>query len=368
MRRARRINATLTPRRRRRGSSEAAPAFRGRRGRAMTASQADKEVPAGASEEWRWNPDLPIAVSPVFAWPPRPRDAAAWLAQSWLSVSSTLALLALAVIVSRFAQPSGATFETLSLDWVLAIWARNLVLIFLVAGGLHLWLYRVRGQGDHTEYDRRDFAKDNGRFSFRNQVIDNMFWSIGSGVTFWTAYEVLYFWAAANSLTPTLAFSDSLVWSLAFLIIIPIWSSFHFYWVHRALHWPPLYQMAHNLHHRNINVGPWTGISMHPVEHLLYFSSILIHFIVPSSPLHVIFHLYVLALNPAVSHAGFGELLLPKKSKMALGDFFHQLHHRYFECNYGTAEVPWDVFFGSFHNGTPEATRRIRDRKKRLGR
>ena len=47
-----------------------------------------------------------------------------------------------------------------------------------------------------------------------------------------------------------------------------------------------------------------------------------------------------------------------------MGTFFHQLHHRYFECNYGTAEMPWDRWFGSFHDGTAEGLKRVRARKK----
>ncbi|MDJ0935594.1 MAG: hypothetical protein QNI93_09365, partial [Kiloniellales bacterium] len=62
------------------------------------------------------------------------------------------------------------------------------------------------------------------------------------------------------------------------------------------------------------------------------------------------------------SHSGFEGLMVKGKKRMALGDFFHQLHHRYFECNYGTAEMPWDKWFGTFHDGTPEARRRIRAR------
>jgi sterol desaturase/sphingolipid hydroxylase (fatty acid hydroxylase superfamily) len=128
------------------------------------------------------------------------------------------------------------------------------------------------------------------------------------------------------------------------------------------LHWQPLYRLVHALHHRNINVGPWSGISMHPIEHVLYFSGVLIHFVVPSHPVHVIFHLYNLGLNPAASHSGFAGLVIGGKRRMALGDFFHQLHHRHFHCNFGTAEVPLDKWFGSFHDGTPEAGKRIRRR------
>ena len=139
--------------------------------------------------------------------------------------------------------------------------------------------------------------------------------------------------------------------------------SFHFYWIHRLLHWRPLYRMAHSLHHRNIDTGPWTGISMHPLEHLLYFSSILIHLVVPSNPLLMLFHMQVQALNPLASHSGFSDLQVRDESRLALGEFHHQLHHRYFNCNFGTADVPLDKWFGSFHDGTPEATKDMRMRR-----
>ena len=38
-------------------------------------------------------------------------------------------------------------------------------------------------------------------------------------------------------------------------------------------------------------------------------------------------------------------------------DYFHHLHHRYFECNYGNRPVPLDRLFGTFHDGTPEGPR-----------
>jgi sterol desaturase/sphingolipid hydroxylase (fatty acid hydroxylase superfamily) len=42
--------------------------------------------------------------------------------------------------------------------------------------------------------------------------------------------------------------------------------------------------------------------------------------------------------------------------------FHHQIHHRYFEVNYGNLDVPWDKLFGSFHDGTPEGKARMRAR------
>ena len=140
----------------------------------------------------------------------------------------------------------------------------------------------------------------------------------------------------------------------------------HFYWIHRWLHWPPLYKLAHALHHRNTNVGPWSGLSMHPVEHLLFFSSVLIHWIIAAHPIHILFHMQHQALTAATSHTGFEGLLVKDKNRLALGTFHHQMHHRYFECNYGNLEVPWDRWFGSFHDGTEEAHERMKVRRRKL--
>lgn len=325
-------------------------------------------VPAGQAKEWNWNPDLPIPVSPLFSWPPKPVAFLKWIAGYWLALSSVVIELGLAFGIWWLTQPAIEAMQQLSLNWVVVIWLRNVALLFLVAGFLHLWLYGFKGQGKTRKYDPRDLAMSNGRFTFNNQVFDNMFWSLVSGVTVWTAFEALYFFAAANGLAPLATLSEAPIWSALWFLLIPLWASFHFYWIHRFLHWPPLYRLAHSLHHRNVNIGPWSGLAMHPFEHLFYFSSILIHLIVPSDAVHVLFHFYNLALNPAVSHSGFEKLWIKNKARMPLGDFFHQLHHRYFECNYGTAEVPWDAVFGSFHNGTPEATRRMRERQMRFRR
>ena len=132
------------------------------------------------------------------------------------------------------------------------------------------------------------------------------------------------------------------------------------------MHWPPLYKLAHALHHRNTNIGPWSGLSMHPVETAMFFSSILIHFLIMAHPVHVLFHLFHQALTAATSHTGFEGFEIKDKNRLHLGNFHHQMHHRYFECNYGNLEVPWDKVFGSFHDGTDESHERFQERRRRI--
>ena len=155
-------------------------------------------------------------------------------------------------------------------------------------------------------------------------------------------------------------------WFLLAFLLLPIWSAFHFYWVHRLLHVPLLYRKVHSLHHRNVNIGPWSGLSMHPVEHFLYLSSLCIHWFVASHPIHLIFHIIYQGPGAAITHTGYEDLLIKDKRRLALGTFYHQLHHRYYECNYGNQEMPWDRWFGTFNDGTDEATRLTRERKKKM--
>ena len=172
------------------------------------------------------------------------------------------------------------------------------------------------------------------------------------------------FYAMANGYAPHLSWAQNPIWFCALFLLTPVIISLHFYWIHRALHWGPLYRLAHALHHKNVNVGPWSGLSMHPIAHIAFFSSILVHFIIPAHPLHILFHMQHQSLTAATSHTGYEALLVKDRKTLALGTFHHQMHHRYFEVNYGNLEMPWDKWFGTFHNGTPEAHDAMKDRRQ----
>lgn len=317
------------------------------------------------ADRWAHSPDLPIQVSPLFQWPIRPVAVLRWFWGSWFLISEKLIILGIAWVSWLWLQPPLEVAATLAPGWILAMWLRNLVLMTLVAGGLHLWFYTWRGQAEDLRHDTRDITQ--GRvFSFGRQVWDNMFWTLASGVTIWTAYEVLLIHAFARGWLPVLEYAAAPLWFLTLFFLIPIWESFYFYWIHRALHWRPLYRLAHHLHHRNTNIGPWSGLSMHPIEHLIYLGSCLVHFVILSHPVHVLYHLQYYCLSAATTHSGYEGLVIRDKKRIAMGTFHHQMHHRYFECNYGSLEIPWDKLFGSFHDGTAAGRAKMAARRKRL--
>ena len=327
-------------------------------------NNAIRNTPSGQSREWNYHPTLPIVLAPFFDLPPRPKATIKWLINTWFKVTPPVNHLICALIVYAFFWPTLASMQELKWGWMVQIFIINFSAVLLLAGTLHAYLYIYAGQKTRLKFDIRPMEKSI-RFKFNNQVWDNVFWSLVSGVPIWSAWTILYFYVAANDWVPVVkSFNESPVWFIFFFFIIRFWQSFHFYWIHRLIHFPWLFKNVHYLHHRNVNVGPWSGLSMHPFEHLLYYSSILIHFVLPSNPLHVIFHMFALNLGAVLSHAGFDKLLFKDKEAAKAGSFFHQLHHRYFECNYGSEEIPLDRWFASFHDGTDEATKRIRARKK----
>lgn len=313
-----------------------------------------------------WTPDPLPEPGPLFRWPLKPGKIIKWLfaPESFLWPYNLL-YAGLAVVSWIFFTPELARAEIFRFGWIAEIYVRNAVLLILVAGGLHLRLYIKKGQGEKFKYTDKWLATQNSKFLFKNQTLDNIFWNLTSGCIIWTAYEAVTLWAYANNFLPYVAWRTNPVYFVFLMVAIIFLRLFHFYWVHRFTHWKPLYKSAHYLHHKNINIGPWSGLSMHPIEHLLYFSGVLLHWIIPSHPVHAIFHLMHAGLSPALGHAGFHKLVTKGEKGLMADNYFHYLHHRYFTVNFGHEAVPLDKWFGSFHDGSQEAQQALLDRRSK---
>jgi len=312
---------------------------------------------------WAWHPRLPIKKAPVFVWPPRPVAALGYLLGGGLLFSPLILTLAVSLVVWFFLTPDRSHWQSFSPGWITQVFGVNLAVVCLVAGGLHLFFHTYRRQADSRKFDFNELDRNNQKFFAGNQVWDNIFWTCVSGVTLATTYQVVIMWVYANELVAWLDWHSSPVLFVLWFVVLPFWSSSQFYFIHRLLHWKPLYKLAHQVHHRNISIGPWSGLSMHPIEHILFFTSFLIHLVVVSHPLHLFFHVHHKLINSITSHTGFSHWMVGDRPALPLGDFFHQLHHRYFDCNYGGTDVPWDDWFASYHDGTPEGTVAVRQRQ-----
>ena len=188
-----------------------------------------------------------------------------------------------------------------------------------------------------------------------DKVAHNIFWTT-SGITIWTAFEnvMCYLWATQKlAYIPDAVSFGSVNGAVAFVLalgLVPLWRSLHFYFAHRFIHMDDMYKQVHSLHHRNTDVEPFSGLCMHPVEHLYYFACILPSLVFYCSPFAFLWNGVHLLLSPGASHSGYEDHFQ--------SDAFHYLHHRYFECNYaGTDAAFLDLWFGTFQGSFQEGDR-----------
>lgn len=193
----------------------------------------------------------------------------------------------------------------------------------------HLALYKF-GLGKRPFAPNRSYNYD--------KTAHNIFWTT-SGIVIWTLFENVfaYLWSSGR-----LQYAPDSFWSLAIaLMAVPVWRSIHFYFAHRFLHFGPLYKHVHSLHHRNTDVEPFSGLCMHPVEHLYYYACVAPSLLFVCSPFAFLWNGVHLLLSPGASHSGYEDHFQ--------SDAFHYLHHRYFECNYaGTDAAFLDLAFGTY--------------------
>ena len=310
-----------------------------------------------------YQPDSTIATPPLYLWPPQPMAALKWLFFGMLFPWGHL-FIGLAFVSWYLLTPALATMAEFEPGWIALIWLRNAVLLTLIVGGLHWWLYMRRSQERQYKFHDKWLATGNESFLWGDQVKDNMFWCIVSGVSFWTFYEVITYWIYANGMVSIPAIAEHPIYFVFGLLAVFFWSTIHFYFVHRLLHWQPIYKVAHELHHRNVNTGPWTGISMHPLEHVVYFSLFVLWWFVPVHPVIIVLTGLFQAISPAFSHSGFDYIRITRNFRVSTGDWYHQLHHQYFNFNYGNTTTPFDKLFGSWHDGSRESLLQQKQRKR----
>ena len=314
-----------------------------------------------------WNPPDLLETPPVLVWPPQPVTFLKWLfgyggyLWPWNAVYLLISLLTFWLVTPTF-----ETCRTWGFGWVSEIFLRNEAILIGFYSLWHVRLYVQKAQGTKFKYSNRWLAENNPIFLFGNQVLDNIFYTLVFAVPVWTAFEVGTLWGQANGYFPYISWSEHPVYCAILLLLIPAFRDLHFYLIHRLIHWPPFYKYFHSLHHKNVNPGPWSGLAMHPVEHVLYFSGVMLHWVVPSHPFHVVFHLQHLALGPAQGHSGYEAVVLAEDTTLDTDAYMHYLHHKFFEVNYGASGlVPFDRWFGTFHDGSTQAEDAMNERFRR---
>jgi sterol desaturase/sphingolipid hydroxylase (fatty acid hydroxylase superfamily) len=232
---------------------------------------------------------------------------------------------------------SAKQFE--DLGWVGHRALVNLAIVLSYVGFWHVVLYAY-------DWSKRPFNPT--RVYKYGKVAHNVYYTC-LGTLQYTVWEAIFMHCYATKRLPCLSDSEAfggdykqLSIFVAGVFIVPIVREFHFYFAHRFLHIKAFYKYIHSLHHRNTDIEPFAGLCMHPVEHLYYYTSTYPSLFLFMSPFSFMWNGIHLLISPAASHSGFEDHMQ--------SDQYHYLHHRYFECNYGTGGTPLDKMFGTFRD------------------
>lgn len=150
-------------------------------------------------------------------------------------------------------------------------------------------------------------------------------------------------------------FNDhSIAYFLFSIVVFIIVHDTYFYWTHRFMHLPGVFERIHKVHHMSNNPTPFAAFSFHPLEAVIEFSIIfLITFIMPVHRYAIfVFAIYMIA-NNVLGHLGF-EVYPKGFTKNKLTSWLntstnHNMHHKFVNCNYGLYFSIWDRLMKTNH-------------------
>eukprot|EP00747_Dinoflagellata_sp_TGD_P182077 gnl/TRDRNA2_/TRDRNA2_36149_c0_seq1.p1 gnl/TRDRNA2_/TRDRNA2_36149_c0~~gnl/TRDRNA2_/TRDRNA2_36149_c0_seq1.p1 ORF type:complete len:330 (-),score=33.03 gnl/TRDRNA2_/TRDRNA2_36149_c0_seq1:52-1041(-) len=232
------------------------------------------------------------------------------------------------------------------LPWALGVLSRNLLITGVWCYAWHYFMYVKRAVPTETKFNP---SFEVGYLYERDRLYTFV------GATIVSIYEIFVTLLWASGVVPYAEHEETWrrpAWTFFWIVFSFWWSDVHFWFAHRSMHawftknWRTvdpgafLYRYVHSLHHKSHNPGPWSGLAMHPVEHLIYFTRGMFTLLYASHPSVFLFVQLRSMIGPAVGHHGFSGYG---------GSLFHHIHHAKFECNFGTSRVvPIDHIMGTY--------------------
>ena len=233
------------------------------------------------------------------------------------------------------------------LFWVLALFAVIFVRYVLFSGGYHYLLRnRLRERFSHRifHYEVSELAQVRTEIR-RSAVVSLIFAAFG--------ILVLYLWQAGyTQLYLTLEATGDFVWLGLGPVLFLLAQETYYYWVHRWMHRPGIYERVHRWHHESIETTAWTAFSFHPTEAVL--QAVFLPLSVLVIPMHAFAFLTLLAvmtLSATINHAGI-EVFPARWADIPLlrgliGATHHDAHHKQAKYNFGLYFTFWDKWMGT---------------------
>lgn len=247
-------------------------------------------------------------------------------------------------------QPTQAMAADLDPQWMLSVVTRD-VLVTLFVGCL--WDFIHMSDYSPWKVKLQPFKFKAGDPPSR-QIPHDAFWAVVSAVIA-AGWEIglLHFWGRGRLHAATFP-NDA--WyrdptTLLLLLALPYIQIVHFYFIHRFMHkWDTpkgvfdlgefLYRHVHSLHHLSRDPTAFSGISMHPVESTIFFSTMLIAGLLGAHPIVALHYKYYNIVVAMIGHESYGD--------PSTGGHSHWLHHQLVNCNMGGNFVPLDWWLGTY--------------------
>ena len=194
---------------------------------------------------------------------------------------------------------------------------------------------------------RKDYSRD-----FLYSVVSVAIFSVVAVFTFFIIKPYTNMYSNVNDY-PLWYFGLSMVW-MFFL------HDAYFYWSHRFMHHPKIFKYVHLIHHKSTNPSPWTSYAFHPLEAVIEaFIIVVIAFTIPTHYLAITLYMLFQIMYNVYGHLGF-EIMPKKFNKHFVGKWMntsvaHNMHHHYFNDNYGLWTTIWDRMFGTMNPKYDEA-------------
>lgn len=235
------------------------------------------------------------------------------------------------------------------MEFFIAAWLKAskyiLFRYFLIAGLFYLMFYVVLRK-------KQLFSKLQSKFPSQVAMWKEIFNSAITIVIF-SGMAALVFGVFPTESNMYFEFSErsATYYLLSFPLMFIIHDTY-FYWIHRFMHIPFFFKHIHLVHHRSTNPTPWTSYSFHVVEAILEAGILpLIAFTLPVHRSALILFFLLQFIYNVYGHLGY-ELYPKGFHKTWIGKWIntstaHNMHHKYFNGNYGLYFLFWDRIMGT---------------------
>ena len=213
----------------------------------------------------------------------------------------------------------------------------------LIAGGAYLFFWsRPNTWTQKKRIQKKDFTPRDLKREFLYSIVSSLIFGLILSFSFPDINKV----RALQLMTswPNVLFE---------VFILVLVHDTYFYWMHRLVHHPLLFNTIHKVHHLSTNPSPFAALSFHPIEALLEIVWIcpIAYFFHFEMITWVIFGFVIIFIN-VLGHLNV-EVYSRRWKANAILKYLnyskdHNDHHKHFHGNYGLYLSIWDRWMKTY--------------------